>query len=77
MAIKKRVPSAFTPCMNRRPMAINNERTTPARMDVVMGTSGNKKVLISGTIKTGKIKLRITKGNLPVHSIAYTPINKR
>ncbi len=68
-AITKRGPAALTLCMSRSPIATNKERTTPAKMDVVMGTSGYKITPTSGTIKTGRIKLGIIKDHLPVHSI--------
>lgn len=50
-------------------MATNRERIMPLRIDVVKGTSGNKNMLISETIKTGKIKITSTKGNFPVQII--------
>ncbi|MGD6851918.1 MAG: hypothetical protein ACQCN6_07670 [Candidatus Bathyarchaeia archaeon] len=68
-AITKRGPNALALCMSRSPIATNKARTPPAKMDVVMGTSGYKSTPTSGTIKTGSIKLRIINDHLPVHNI--------
>jgi len=66
---KKRNPNVFAVRAALNPIATSKEKTTPYKIDLINGASGNKSTLITGTSHMGNRIVNTTKRHLLSHHI--------
>jgi hypothetical protein len=70
---KKRNPNVFAARAARNPTAISKKMTTPYKIDLTNGISGNRSTLITGTKQIVNKMIKMTKRHLLSHHAGNTP----